>query len=62
MEKIYYEIKPFICLYLGYAAFQSQTMLRIGRLPATALIICGLMFLFWRLSYRGFFGERGRKF
>ncbi|MGE4130578.1 MAG: hypothetical protein AB7F86_03025 [Bdellovibrionales bacterium] len=58
MEKLFYEIKPFLCMWLGYAAITNPIMLRMGRIPATALILCALMMLFWRMSYRGFLGQK----
>jgi hypothetical protein len=60
MEKLFYELKPILCVWLGFVAFQAQTMLRLGRIPATALIICGLIMLFWRADYRGFIDSRRR--
>lgn len=60
VEKLFYETKPFLFLWLGYAAIQTQTMLTFGRIPATILMVCGLMVLVMRLAYRGYLGEKTR--
>ena len=61
MEKIVYELKPFFCVWMGSHAIAMQEMLRIGRLPAALLVLCGLAMLYWRLSYRGVLGEQRRR-
>jgi hypothetical protein len=56
VEKIFYELKPFLCLWMGYIALGTHAMARIGKVPAAGLIVCGLIVLLMRLEYRGFFG------
>lgn len=61
MEKIVYELKPFFCVFTGSYSMAALEMLRIGRLPAGLLVVCGLCMLYWRLSYRGVLGEQRRR-
>lgn len=61
MEKLLYELKPFFCVWFGSYSVATQEMLRIGRVPAAMLVLCGAAIIFWRLSYRGFFGEKVRQ-
>lgn len=61
VEKLIYETKPFLFLWMGYAAIQTQTMLKVGKIPATVLMICGLMVLVMRMAYRGYLGDDTRQ-
>lgn len=60
VEKLFYETKPFLFLAMGWMAIQTQTMLSIGRIPATVLMFCGFLVLFMRLTYRGYLGDKSR--
>lgn len=58
VEKLFYETKPFIFVAMGWIAIHTQTMLSIGRVPATVLMFCGLLVLVMRLAYRGYLGDK----
>ncbi len=60
VEKLFYETKPFLFVWLGYVAIQTQTMLKVGKIPATILMGCGLLVLVMRLAYRGYLGDKTR--
>lgn len=57
MEKLFYELKPFLCVYLGATAVKTPAMWTIGLLPAFVLVGCGLVMLAARYQHRLVDGE-----
>jgi hypothetical protein len=57
LEKLFYELKPFILFYLGIVAMRSPHMEAWGVFPAIALASFGLLFLTARIQYR-FFNDK----
>lgn len=61
MEKLFYELKPFLCVYLGAAAVKTPAMWTVGLLPAFVLVGCGLVMLAARYQHRLVDGETPQK-
>lgn len=65
MEKVMYEIKPYICLGLAFWALQMDVVMNssygsVTRLFALALIGLGGFIIFMRGSNRGYFGKANK--
>jgi hypothetical protein len=54
LEKLFYELKPFLCLGGGCYLLKGHDLLLLGRLGATLLLLSGLFILFERARYRGY--------
>lgn len=54
LEKLFYELKPFLCM--GGAAYllREMDLMKSGQLAAMLLFGCGLFILVERLRYRGY--------